>query len=482
MLLFRYLKKVKTPLMLASFVSLYFLLFSLLEIFPILILLTWISLGSIVAISVSNILTRFYPNSPLLRNRAVSIKLVLGLVGGLVLTIFAFPHVFLFLNALPFFVSSTLIALSTFIANFELMIRVVRGPRRRPPLGKDYSLINILLNPFSSIEKLRPLLIPELRLELIKLPQTQQDALRARQEKALQELKKHPGAIIDDLALYNKHKTILFAGKTPAQLAAKTPGVTLVGRNNHQNVTIQTQGPTLEQKLNTQTMDNTTKEAATLEETFTKDLSSAQKEAYKEYRRLTTELNSPHATCLYAGSDLLDTAAKDFVVLEKRVLDASTTRSSEGKTYFMHHANGFSRLLDMSTGYGVFAEDVEAFNPVDRERLFSPDSNLNYPGKTTEYKYHPYTVVEGHGLSLQLCEVIEALNLSLKPALNQQRRTTPVSTVSSTNNLSANIENYRNTLPANGVSVINHSVFPQGTVATSTNPPTQEHRHSPSNL
>ncbi|MGV3740323.1 MAG: hypothetical protein ACO1N3_03410 [Gammaproteobacteria bacterium] len=475
MLLFRYLKKVKKPLILAAFTMLYPLSICFLELQSTILIFAWFALGGILSASIYTILTRFYPNPATeLRRKLVLTSMALGMVGGLILSLLFLPHLFLFFNVLPFYISVTSVILTTFIALFEFFLRVPPNRRARA-LGSDYSLINILLNPFSSIEKLRILLIPELRLELLKLTQTQQDALKARQEKALQELKKHPGAIINDLALYNKHKTTLFADKTVEQLKQRTAGAILAGRGAQ----IQTLGPTLEQKLNGQAMDNTKKEANTLEESFIKDLSPAQIEAYKEYRRLSTELNSPHAYCLYSGLDLLDTPANQFVVLEKRVVQDGTTRCSERKTYFMHHENGFSRLLTMTVGQGILENEVEAFNPVDREPLFSPNANPHYPGQETEYKYLPYTLTDGHCLCLQLCEAIEALNLSLKPALNQQQRTTPVSTVSSTNNLSTNIGNYRDTPRANNVSIIEHSVFPQGTAVTASHPVTEAQRHSP---
>lgn len=434
----RYIKKVKKSLLITSLFSSWFFIVSITELPTTLIILTYSTLAISININIFNLLIRFNPNPVFFtRKKILYISRILGFAGGFILLDLVFPHLFLFIHALPIFFAIPLVTLCAFFFIFELSLRMPNRQRSGANLGERYSLIKIIFNPIANIAKLRALLVPE---QTLKLSQAEENKLKLRQEKALKELKNYPGAIINDMALYNKYKANLFAGKTQAELTVRTRGLTLA------------------QKLQGDVLDATTEEAENLENNFMLSLSSAQKTAYTNYRALVKSLNAPYASCQISGCDFLDTPNNQFIVLEKRVHHADSIFSSEKLSYLMHLTTGLLPSLNMTEGQGTNGTEIEPFNPFNSEPLILPNPNSAYPGSETEYRYHPYGLIEEHGLSLQMCEEIEALNLSLKPVLNQQRAVVHVSHLNIESS-SAVVPNYRVTSSLAPPSVIENSLF-----------------------
>ena len=272
MLLFEYLKRVKIPLTYAALSVVLFLCLSFPTIVGSLLLLYW----GIAYLVIRTLVFKLFEMAPrFLTSHTTRVLEILSILSPL-LTFAAFPHVFLFFNALPFIAAFGLIGLSSFIITFEMVLKI-------PTLGlsEHYSLIKILLNPISSIETLSDLLeSDEEKFAKLLLPGDTKLALIARQKEALSNLSKYNGAIIDDIALYNQELAKVCHGKTPTELKKQK----------------YREGNTLLQDLQSEALYNALAEAQKLENAYLVTCTPAQKTLYKKYRELTRALNLPHAT------------------------------------------------------------------------------------------------------------------------------------------------------------------------------------------
>lgn len=445
MLLFEYIKRVKQPLALASSSSLLLLSLS----FPTIIGSLGLLYYGVAYLVARTLIMKLYEFVPQFQHRETTRRLleILALLSP-ILVFTAFPHVFLFFNALPFIAAFGLIGLFGFIIPFEMALKIPSLD-----LGQDYSLIHILLNPISSIRRLRCLLnSDEEKFAKLLLPADAKTALIARQAAALSNLSEHNGAIIHDIALYDQELAKLCHGKTPVELKKQK----------------YRRGNTLLQDLQSEALYNALTEVQKLEDAYLVPCTPEQKILYKKYRELARSLNLPHAACAISSNELKDSSPADFIILEKRVRVNDVFKTADNKTRFYHYQNGFLPLFNRTYVHPLGTKKLPPADPADRDPFFLPG------GPDTQYRYHFYTSVLGHGLSLQLCETIEALNLSFKPALTAQQTTAqlPTSQSAAPNNpsylpqtrsgmaanLNATLIAYRNT-PPSSVSIVNQSIY-----------------------
>lgn len=360
----------------------------------------------------------------------MSINFVISFALGAA-AILLFPQIFLFFNALPLAASMTFVSLSTLFLSFETM---VYHPRLE--LGHDYSLLKLMLSPRTSILRLRELLhinepinraeerareeremlrqhdeellwIAQQRDEErnrvtsmppaqqrrrpqraqteegLRLPETDRRALVERQTAAINALEK--GAIIDDVALYKKHLALLQTkrGRDAILNASETSTIA------------------------DQALENTKAEAKNLEDAYISTLANAEQvENYRNYRELTRNISPPYAECTLSAEAITSGISANFVVFEKR--DTATWKCIKASTRFWHFQNGYRQIFRVQDHLN---RPIPPQEPTKRDPLFNP---INEAGKTADYYFYTYQVIRDHGLSLELCETIEKLNLSLK--------------------------------------------------------------------
>lgn len=341
-------------------------------------------------------------------------------------SIILLPHLFLFFNALPLAASLTFLSLTIFLITFELSIHI---PKLH--LGDHYSLTKLILHPQSSMRRLARMLKPG--IESLKLTDSDRNELITRQQEAIAELP--PNAIIDDVALYQKH------------FALETQRVAEQNRKLNRPLTA------LENKMQpfnikTQALDNTREEASRLEADYLATLTVVQQTAYQAYRALTVDLSPPYAECQSSGESTNDAPHEEFVIVEKRFANNGACVSN--KTYFWHNTKGFQPLFSMRDPYN---REMEPTVPTDRDSFIAPRDE---EGKQADYYYHTYTTVSNHGLSLQLCEAIE--NFDAKLNLSATRRREPARNNPASNTPTA-LPAYRNTPPASETSVVQQTIF-----------------------
>lgn len=404
------------------------LLMSLGSIIPPLLILTYLSLVAASFTLMKGLFDRFLPGDPYQIRKPLTV--VFAQLVAIAITNLAIPHLFLAMNALPLAVTLSIFTLASFIPVYEYVIDI---PHLQ--LGRNYSLIKFLMNPRESIQTLRLILktVRPQTPEGLRLPEADRKALVKRQTAAINELEK--GAIIDDLALYNKH------------LASETKRVTDANRNKTlTHLQSQMQPSTIAE----QALENTKAEAKTLEETYISTLANPEQVAnYKTYRELTRDISPPYAECQISRESIGSNSA-DFIVLEKRYTD--TDECVNGCTRLWHFAKSYVPLFSMRDQYG---QAKTAEEPTNRDPFFKP---VDVNSRKTDYYFHTYQVIKAHGLSLCLCDAIEKLNKSLK-ATPKRKQANIVSSVPTTNSESSNVATYRNTPPMNPVSVSDQSMF-----------------------
>lgn len=422
------LKKIKVPLTLAAGYTGLILLMSLGSIIPPLLILTYLSLVAASFTLMKGLFDRFLPGDPYQIRKPFTV--VFANLLAITITNLAIPHLFLAMNALPLAVTLSIFTLASFIPVYEY---VIYTPHLQ--LGRNYSLIKFLMNPRESIQTFRHILKTERPQtpEGLRLPEADRKALVKRQTAAINALEK--GAIIDDLALYNKH------------LALETKRVMDVNPNK----TFDTLSQMLQNKITDLALENTRAEAKILEKAYISTLANAEQVAnYKAYRELTRDISPPYAECALSAEPITSNNSADFIVLEKRYTD--TDECVNGHTRLWHFAKMYVPLFSISDQRG---QTKTAEEPTNRDPFFNPRYEN---GKTADYYFYTYQVIRGHGLSLELCETIEKLNLSLNAA-PKHKQANIVSSVPTTSPESSNVSTYRNTPPANQVSVSDKSMF-----------------------
>lgn len=377
------------------------------------------------------LLDRFFVHAPPRSKILLTIMLALPLSLS---SLLFFSHIFLFFNALPLAVSLTFIGVTTFFTVFEGLIRI------KPDLGPDFSLVKLMLSPRTSIVRLRELLYrpepaaaraglrrnnnledilrqlhdienrqPAFRRanqpaprapvgepEALRLPENDRAKLLKRHLTATQKLPK--AAIIPDVVLYNKY----VAQETASGLIRKTQEA--ANRRKQPPITSVALTAQINQAIQTEALKQTLTEATRLEKAYEETLSPSQAEHYRAYREVTRNFSPPYAECTIAFDSVNDNPHREFIIMEKRVVTNNNTTLTEelipGKTFIWSYANGFQPLFGMNSH--------TAEEPSSRDQFFAEN------GKITGYVFHTYEVVNGHSLSLGLCEHIEKFLKSLQ--------------------------------------------------------------------
>ncbi|MBP6917664.1 MAG: hypothetical protein KBB94_01965 [Legionellaceae bacterium] len=346
-------------------------------------------------------------------------------VAILIASLFAIPHVLLFFNALPWALSATFLSITSTLIVFEERLARNRNLENR----HDFSLIKIILSPTSSIARLRVLLEPnihrarnqlELRRDVAAAENSLQvrtpgiEALTTRYMNVFARFPKE--AIIDDAALYKKQFDRLREGQT----------------FNEENE---------EQKrrlvdLRKDACRYALQEAQGLSAAYQETLSSAeQRRCYQNYREVALSL-SLYASCPVSLEDIHSGRPEDFQIVEKRYTapvyikkdDGTFEAAKPGRTA-VYAVPGRTVVYQTDTFMTVLENRDVALDPLDRDPFFNSSTYPNtqkigsqdyrasdgasYP---THYVYYAYSQTHGHGLSLQLCEAMEAF---LDPTLEE---------------------------------------------------------------
>jgi hypothetical protein len=262
-----------------------------------------------------------------------------------------------------------------------------------------------MLSPRSSIARLAVLLQPnehraaqELELTIDNVPEAENrlhaktpciNELKRRSDAVFSKFPK--AAIIDDAALYNKHLRALIANRT-----------------NLSEMEVA--------DLRQPAADEAKKEAKKMTEAYQQTLPTLKKAAYATYREITQKL-SLYGQCPVSLEDVYSSTPENFLIVEKRYTVDHVVYSVPGRTE-IYQAEGFKNVLN---------NKAVAQDPIDRDLFFSPKTYPNskkpgdryyhaYEGASypCHYVYYPYEQKNGHALSLQLCEAMEAF---LDPAL-----------------------------------------------------------------
>lgn len=363
----------------------------------------------------------------------VVFMIVLIPIVPLAMDIFLFPQIFLFFNALPLAASMTFYGLSAFLLSFE---SIIYHPRL--DLGRDYSLLKLIVSPRSSVERLQVLLRDtepgrlfddfndrrvirfqqqarareEQRLanrqESLRLPLESKEPhildlkkLRARQQQALSALPE--SAIIDDMGIYLN------------ELAKETIHYERYKREeqdkNEQDKNNQCPPNQIEARVKQRQHLSAlarAKEAITrLETAYCATLSPVQQTLYAEYRETTCRLSAPHGECDITDEPVMCKGEDAYIMLEK-ISWSPPDLGNPGK--HISGPGGTHLWLYKPVFLSQMSND-EPIDPFTRDPLYAPTSvgNIHY-----EYKFYNYATVQGHALSLQLCEAIEKFCASLK--------------------------------------------------------------------
>lgn len=389
-MILKYLYRVKRPLSAALVMSFWLSLLFISSISAGLIILCGLFTATNFVFLIQQVLNlNAFRNSFFLRIMAsMTIFFAMGLVAT-----WAFPHVFLFINALPFTYTSILLPLSSFTLIFEFYLRIDRR------LGADYSLVKL---PFSSAarQRLADLLRqPQVPVEALhriiareqtavfaennlELSKEKRLALIERQKSTVARLPKE--AIINDRALYEKHKTLLFAGKSKQELE-----------------TLDNTQTKLKDKLCAQAKENALEEAKELTTAYQETLrTEEQKFAYAAYREITARTCFTHANCSISYEETLPNSDnKRFIILEKRF----TIPKIDSKPAKEYSVPAITRVFEKNAFLEWLAtKGSNPENATDKWRNASP-----YCKHTAQYQYHNYEEVSGHALSMEICDAID---------------------------------------------------------------------------
>ncbi|PJD93568.1 MAG: hypothetical protein CK424_01845 [Legionella sp.] len=164
---------------------------------------------------------------------------------------------------------------------------------------------------------------------------------------------------------------------------------------------------------------------------YTKNLSEAQKKTLDNYLNIETEFFKNACPISLASVDPKNpNEFKDFVILEKQYKVGHTYHAARTEVFIKNDEGiGLESLFLQETG-------KTAFHPSTREVFNKPCTypNERKPGdrgydskkgssNSCRYVHHPYELVMGHPLTLELCEAMEAFILSI----GLQLRTSPAS-------------------------------------------------------
>ena len=423
MLLVRYITRVARPLVLATVVASLTYLLSFPSI-SILLFSSYVGITFIAAISLVEYLVSHLRNTDtyyqLLRFTIIAIVIPI-----LLISIFAFPHVYLFFSALPLLLSGPLLHVTTTLFAFEyILARDSRIPDR-----SDLSLIRILSNPRRGIARLRVLLEPnthrarnelELRPNVAAADNSLQvgiDELATRYMDVLTSFPKE--AIIDDAALYKKQFDRLRADRLREGLPTFNEEIVAGLRKEAYECALQ--------------------EAQSLAAAYQETLSSAeQRQCYENYRKVALRL-SLYATCPVSMEDIHSGRPEDFSIVEKRYTapvyikkDDGTFEAAEPGRTAVYAVTGKTAVYQTDTFNRILDNRDEALDPLDRDQFFNSSTYPNTEKKgspnyrashgasyPTKYVVYAYSQNHGNGLSLELCEAMEAF---LDPTLEECKK------------------------------------------------------------
>ena len=454
MLLYTYIKRVKVPLAIASYICAILLLcMFVLPVFTTM-LLFFISAQAITNMLFKRLLQAIAPRIPYETRRTAA-----SLLSMLMITtafLFIAPHLFLFFNALPFTVLASTVSISGFIIAFERALFI-----RKLHLGNNYSLLNLLRNPRHGLEQLRQTLsrpshaeqlaaqaraefngrnTGERSPESLRLSNADYQQLLQRQTRALEQLP--VAAQIDDMTLYQQHLNDV---ETEDEIRK-----TRLAANAKQSTPTDPTELEAEIRLliHMEALERTSDAAQELEEAYCETLSPTQRAPYMEYRKLTRLLSPPYAECTVSTESVLNYAPEHFVIMEQRFV-GNNQKCIAGNVLLLSYQLIF---LDLFTK--PFPK-----NPANNDPLYAP---RDVDGQPAVYTFHSYQTVKGHGVSFHLCEAIEAVLASglkhipanpSQPNPGAHRATQPLQPVrlSEQNAFSTVIPRTNNPAPANSL-------------------------------
>ena len=422
MLLLRYIARVAKPVFLAIVIPQ--LLFIL--TFPNLGLLLLISYIAFVGYATPSLLLRLAHHLGIEPDHQLKAALTVITFSVMIGAVFSLPHVVLFFNALPLALSAPFVSIASTLIVFEERLAANHSLENR----HDFSLIKIILNPTSSIARLRVLLEPNTRRrarnELELRPNVADDenslqvrtpgieALTTRYMAVFARFPKE--AIIDDAALYKKQFDRLREGQT----------------FNEENEEQKRRLVNLRKDAHGYALQEAQGLAAAYQETLS---SAEQRRCYQNYREVALSL-SLYASCPVSLEDIHSGRPEDFQIVEKRYTapvyikkDDGTFEAAKPRRTAVYAVPGRTVVYQTDTFMTVLENRDEALDPMDRDPFFNsrtyPNTqekgSRNYRARDgasypTHYVYYAYSQNHGHGLSLQLCEAMEAF---LDPTLEE---------------------------------------------------------------
>ena len=418
MLLSRYIARVARPLCLAILIPQLCFILTFPSLFP-LLLISYI--GFVPYTTFSLLLGLAHRLGVETDNRQLKLTFMSVTLVILIASLFAIPHVQLFFNALPWALSATFLSITSTLIVFEERLAVDRNLENR----HDFSLIKIILSPTSSIATLRERLEPNIhrarnQLELRPNVAAGENSLQEAAPGGLEALitrytdvfARFPKeAIIDDAALYEKHfdrlrKSLKFNEANQEKLLA----------------------------LRKDAYEYALQEAEGLSLAYQETLSSAeQRRCYQNYREVALKL-SLYATCPVSLEEIHSGKPENFKIVEKRYTapvyikkeDGTCEAAEPGRTA-VYAVPGRTEVYLNDSFMQVLGSG--ALDPIERDSFFNsrtyPNTqqigSLDYRASDgasypTHYVYYAYRQTDGHGLSLQLCEAMEAF---LDPTLEE---------------------------------------------------------------
>lgn len=423
MLLLRYIARVARPLFLAIVIPQLCFILAFPNLLP-LLLISYIGFVVYTTVLLLWGLAHLLGAEP--DNNQLKLTFVSVGVAILIASLFAIPHVLLFFNALPWALSATFLSITSTLIVFEERLARNRNLENR----HDYSLIKIILSPTSSIARLRVLLEPNIhrarnQLELRRNVadaeesslQVQTPGIEALTTRYMAVFARFPKeAIIDDAALYKKQFDRLREGQTfNEENEEQKRRLVNLRKDAHEYALQEAQGL-----------------AAAYQETLS---SAEQRRCYQNYREVALSL-SLYASCPVSLEDIHSGRPEDFHIVEKRYTapvyikkdDGTFEAAKPGRTA-VYAVPGRTVVYQTDTFMTVLENRDEALDPMDRDPFFNsrtyPNTqekgSRNYRARDgasypTHYVYYAYSQNHGHGLSLQLCEAMEAF---LDPTLEE---------------------------------------------------------------
>ncbi len=138
-------------------------------------------------------------------------------------------------------------------------------------------------------------------------------------------------------------------------------------------------------------------------------LTSAQQVCFDAYLESTLALI--HLRCPVAFEPVMPENQHQFIILEKRYQDASGWHPVPQATTVFYMDPAERDMFLSLVAYSKVNKCWTIKHPLMNELLFSSST---YHESVTQYRRYAYQKIAGHPLSLQICEAIEAFNLSMQ--------------------------------------------------------------------